>query len=153
MSDVKEVVIKLPKEVYERFGHEYREKDLISPYVAEAILNAFIKGTVLPEGRGDLRAKLNDAIDNAQTFLSAIEADKRESARNANKEDIIKGLESVKEECGKHLDEGFAWICEPIDKAIKALKEMEVTRTIEADKEDEVRESLEEPEEDDIERE
>ena len=37
-------------------------------------------------------------------------------------EEIIKGLESVKTECGKHLDEGFAWICKPIDEAIKALR-------------------------------
>ena len=33
------------------------------------------------------------------------------------KEEIIKGLESVKKECGMHLDESFAWICEPIDGA------------------------------------
>lgn len=37
-------------------------------------------------------------------------------------EEIIKGLESVKTECGKHLDEGFAWICKPIDEAIEKLK-------------------------------
>ena len=37
-------------------------------------------------------------------------------------EEIIKGLESVKTECGKHLDEGFAWICKPIDEAIEVLK-------------------------------
>lgn len=37
-------------------------------------------------------------------------------------EEIIKGLKSVKTECGKHLDEGFAWICEPIDKAIEIVK-------------------------------
>lgn len=36
-------------------------------------------------------------------------------------EEIIKGLESVKKECGEHLNESFAWICEPINKAIKAL--------------------------------
>ena len=38
-----------------------------------------------------------------------------------NNEEIIKGLESVKKECGIHLDESFAWICEPIDKAIEVL--------------------------------
>ena len=38
-----------------------------------------------------------------------------------NKE-IIEGLEIVKSECGKYLDEGFAWICRPIDAAIKALE-------------------------------
>ena len=37
-------------------------------------------------------------------------------------EEIIKGLESVKTECGRHLDEGFAWICKPIDEAIEVLK-------------------------------
>lgn len=37
--------------------------------------------------------------------------------------EIIKGLESVKKECGTHLDESFAWICEPIDRAIKALEQ------------------------------
>ena len=37
-------------------------------------------------------------------------------------EEIIKGLESVKTECGKHLNEGFAWICKPIDEAIEVLK-------------------------------
>ena len=38
-----------------------------------------------------------------------------------SKEEIIKGLESVKIECGKHLDESFAWICEPIDRAIELI--------------------------------
>ena len=37
-------------------------------------------------------------------------------------EEIIKGLESVKTECGKHLNEGFTWICKPINKAIEVLK-------------------------------
>ena len=37
-------------------------------------------------------------------------------------EEIIKGLESVKTECGKHLNEGFAWICKPVDEAIEVLK-------------------------------
>ena len=41
-----------------------------------------------------------------------------------NKE-IIEGLEIVKSECGKYLDEGFAWICQPIDAAIKALEREE----------------------------
>ena len=36
---------------------------------------------------------------------------------------IIEGLEIVKSECGKHLNEGFAWICQPIDAAIKALEQ------------------------------
>ena len=113
MSDVKEVVIKIPKGVYERFGYEYREKDLISPYVAEVILDAFTKGAVLPEGHGRigdldavmsdistginemtnigvavdgnyLWAKLNDAIDNAQTF---IEPNKKNEVRE-NLEDL-----------------------------------------------------------------
>ena len=43
-------------------------------------------------------------------------------------EEIIKGLESVKTECGKYLDEGFAWICEPIDMAIKALENYSAIR-------------------------
>lgn len=38
-----------------------------------------------------------------------------------DKEEIIKGLESVKKECGKRLDEGFAWICQPIDRAIEFI--------------------------------
>ena len=37
-------------------------------------------------------------------------------------DEIIKRLESVKTECGKHLSEGFAWICQPIDEAIKVLE-------------------------------
>jgi hypothetical protein len=37
--------------------------------------------------------------------------------------EIIHGLESVKAECGKHLNESFAWICQPIDEAIKALEQ------------------------------
>jgi len=43
-----------------------------------------------------------------------------------SKEEIIKGLESVKIECGKHLDESFAWICEPIDKAIELINNEEL---------------------------
>lgn len=43
---------------------------------------------------------------------------------------IIKGLESVKTECGKHLDEGFAWICKPIDEAIEVLKREPSTDTV-----------------------
>ena len=39
------------------------------------------------------------------------------------KEENIKGLEAVKKECGRYLDESFAWICEPIDEAIKALEQ------------------------------
>lgn len=54
MSDVKEVVIKLPKEIYERFGYEYSEESLITKDTNEAILDAFIKGIVLPEGHGDI---------------------------------------------------------------------------------------------------
>ena len=37
------------------------------------------------------------------------------------KEEIIKGLESVKKECGMHLDESFSWICELIDKTIELV--------------------------------
>lgn len=37
-------------------------------------------------------------------------------------DEIIKGLNAVKEECGKHLDESFAWICQPIDAAIEIFK-------------------------------
>ena len=37
-------------------------------------------------------------------------------------DETIKGLNAVKEECGKHLDESFAWIGQPIDAAIEALK-------------------------------
>lgn len=36
-------------------------------------------------------------------------------------EEIIKGLESVKKECGRYFDESFAWICEPIDGAIELI--------------------------------
>ena len=146
MSDV-ELVIKMSEEEYKKII-EYGECDYLR------VINAIENGELLPEGHGRigdldavmsdiftsinemtnigvavdgeyLWAKLNDAIDNAQTL---IKADKQESAGNANEEEIIKGLESVKEECGRHLNEGFAWICEPIDRAIKVLEEMKATR-------------------------
>lgn len=47
------------------------------------------------------------------------------------KEEIIKSLESVKKECGRHLDESFAWICEPIDGAIELIKALEQQPTSE----------------------
>lgn len=43
------------------------------------------------------------------------------------REEIIKGLELVKKECGRYLNESFAWICEPIDIAIEALQ-VEIVR-------------------------
>ena len=48
------IVIYISEEVYKRFEREYCEEDLISPYVAEVILNAFTKGLVIPEGHGRL---------------------------------------------------------------------------------------------------
>lgn len=39
-----------------------------------------------------------------------------------DREIIIKGLEGVKEETGRHLSEGFAWMAEYIDRAIKELQ-------------------------------
>ena len=39
-----------------------------------------------------------------------------------NNAEIIQGLEVVKDECGKRLDEGYQWICQQIDEAIEALK-------------------------------
>ena len=44
------------------------------------------------------------------------------------REEIIKGLKSVKEEFGRHFNEGFAWICQPIDEAIKVLSSIEQIR-------------------------
>ena len=49
-----QVVIKIPEEVYERFGFEYREENLISKYTTDVILDAFCKGTTLPKGHGQL---------------------------------------------------------------------------------------------------
>lgn len=56
-----EIVIKIPKKVYDQFGHEFSEENLISKGVNEAILDAFIKGTVLPEGHGRI-ADMDEAI-------------------------------------------------------------------------------------------
>lgn len=118
-----ELIIKMPKIEYEHLTNEEKfsslEKDT-RYWLINKTLNRVAEGTLLPEGH----------------------------ERTGDEEEIIKGLESVKEECGRHLNEGFAWICEPIDKAIKALKKMEATRTIETDKEDEVKENFGEPEED-----
>ena len=68
-----QLVIDIPEELYDRFGHEYREENLISKYTSEAILEAFCKGTVLPKWHGRLidEESLNSA-------LTIVEADRSE---------------------------------------------------------------------------
>lgn len=53
MADI-ELVIKIPEEVYERFGYEYREEAAISMRTNDMILNAFCNGILLPKGHGDI---------------------------------------------------------------------------------------------------
>ena len=53
MADI-EVVIKIPEEIYERFGYEYREECAISKYATDIILDAFCNNTPLPKGHGRL---------------------------------------------------------------------------------------------------
>ena len=53
MADI-ELVIKIPEELYNRFGHEYSDENLISKYTNDAILDAFCNGTPLPKGHGRL---------------------------------------------------------------------------------------------------
>ena len=48
-------------------------------------------------------------------------------------DEIIKGLESVKTECGKRLGKEFSWICKPIDEAIEALKQGDALKKIRAE--------------------
>ena len=49
-----QIVIDMPEEIYERFGYEYREENLISEHMKNIILDAFCNGKPLPKGRGDL---------------------------------------------------------------------------------------------------
>lgn len=46
------LLINIPEEIYERFGHEYREENLISKHINDIILDAFCNGTPLPKGHG-----------------------------------------------------------------------------------------------------
>ena len=48
------IVIDIPDAIYERFGYEYSELNLISVDVDNAIIDAFINGTLLPNGHGRL---------------------------------------------------------------------------------------------------
>lgn len=45
-------------------------------------------------------------------------------------EEIIKGLESVKGVCGRHFNEGGAWMAEFLDVAIKSLEQEDVVDKI-----------------------
>lgn len=45
-----ELVIKIPEKLYNRFGHEYSEENLISKYTNDAILEAFCNSTPLLKG-------------------------------------------------------------------------------------------------------
>lgn len=49
-----QIVIDISEDVYERFGFEYIEKNFISKYTTDAILDAFCEGTLLPKGHGRL---------------------------------------------------------------------------------------------------
>ena len=73
MADI-ELVIKIPEEIYNRFGYEYSEENLISKYTNDAILEAFCNGTPLPKGHGDLidRNDLLKHYDNT-TYHNGIE--------------------------------------------------------------------------------
>lgn len=61
MADI-ELVIKIPKEVYDRFGYEYREENLISKHTNDIILDAICNGTPLPKGHGRILDE-KDIID------------------------------------------------------------------------------------------
>lgn len=50
----RELVIKISEEIYDRFGHEYSDENLISKDTNDAILEAFCNGTPLPKGHGRL---------------------------------------------------------------------------------------------------
>lgn len=63
------IVIDIPEEVYERFGHEYREENLISKYTNDVILEAFCNGTPLPKRHGRLVILSEDIVKREQTSL------------------------------------------------------------------------------------
>ena len=70
MADI-ELVIKVSEELYNRFGHEYRDENLISKYTNDAILDAFCNGTPLPKGHGRLKDEdeIVKAIEDRVEFL------------------------------------------------------------------------------------
>ncbi len=82
-----QMVIDISKEIYKRFNREYWAKDLISPYVAEVVLNAFTKGIVLPEEHGrlidadDINNHIVGSVDtrDCPTIIEADKADKEGS--------------------------------------------------------------------------
>ena len=75
MADI-ELVIKIPEELYNRFGYEYSEESLISKYTNDAILEAFCNGTPLPKGHGrliDADAVYDDFEHGEYDFEAALE--------------------------------------------------------------------------------
>ena len=87
MADV-ELVIKIPEEVYEKFGREYREEGAISKRTNDVILDAFCNATPLSKEHG--RAFTNSEwID----FLS-----KQFDVSRASAKDMLHVMMSVKRE-------------------------------------------------------
>lgn len=66
-----QIVIDIPEELYNRFGHEYRDENLISKYTNDAILEAFCNGTSLPKGHGRLIILSQDAVKKEYTSLGS----------------------------------------------------------------------------------
>lgn len=71
MADV-ELVIKIPEEVYERFGYEYRDEAAISKYTNDIILDAFCNGTPLHKGHGRI-GDLDELKKDMQNYLDDCE--------------------------------------------------------------------------------
>ncbi len=65
---MKQIVIKIDDEIYERFCHEYSDECLISKATNYDILEAFCNGTILPEHHG--RLKDTDDLDETVFMLN-----------------------------------------------------------------------------------
>ena len=64
------IVIEIPDWIYEKFGYEYSEKNLISKSTNDIILDAFCNGTPLPKGHG----RLGDLDALEQEMINGIKA-------------------------------------------------------------------------------
>ena len=99
-----QIVIDISEELYNRFGYEYGEENLISKYTNDAILEAFCNGTPLPKGHGILIDADDIALIDEQFYVPSdyyvaesaindaptiIEADRSKSEKMTNKEKFI----------------------------------------------------------------
>lgn len=62
------LVIDIPEELYNRFGYEYSEDNLISKYTNDAILEAFCNGTPLDDLLQRLRKRISDLYNTDVTY-------------------------------------------------------------------------------------